>query len=131
LKNPFNLLRLPNNRKSAYLWGHYAEYLAILILFLKGYFLLGRRFSAAGGEIDLIVKRGNVIVFVEVKARASLENAQLSIDSYKKRRISRAASVYAARYQLSGLKVFRADAVFIAPWRWPLHVVHAFELEWS
>jgi putative endonuclease len=118
------------NRKKAYHWGHLAEYIALLALMLKGYRPLARRFCAGGGEIDLVMARGNVIVFVEVKARASLENAQIAIDSAKKTRISRAASIYVARHVATSDKIFRADAIFIAPWQWPLHVVQAFELEW-
>ena len=46
-----------------------------MLLRLKGYRVLARRFAAAGGEIDLVVRRGDTIAFVEVKARDDLDAA--------------------------------------------------------
>lgn len=71
--------------------GRAAETLALMFLMLKGYLPLGTRFRAAGGEIDLIVRRGRTVVFVEVKARGTLEAAQGAIDARKIGRFSRAA----------------------------------------
>jgi len=39
-----------------------------LVLRLKGYSILERRYAVSGGEIDLLAKRGRSIAFVEVKA---------------------------------------------------------------
>ncbi len=41
--------------------------------------VLARRYAASGGEIDLIVKRGDTIAFVEVKARGVMDNALVAI----------------------------------------------------
>ena len=46
---------------------------------LKGYRPLARRYAAAGGEIDLIVMRGDTIAFVEVKARGLMDDALIAI----------------------------------------------------
>lgn len=54
-------------RRAADLRGHVAEATALVRLVLKGYRPLARRFRAGGGEIDLIVARGDTIAFVEVK----------------------------------------------------------------
>jgi len=51
-------------------WGRKAESLAAFALRLKGYRVLARRLRTPAGEIDLIVRRGATIAFVEVKARA-------------------------------------------------------------
>ncbi len=84
-------------RRRAHLFGLRAESIAALLLRLKGYHVLARRFAAAGGEIDLVVRRGATIAFVEVKARDDLDAAADAITEAKRRRIGRAARVWLAR----------------------------------
>ena len=57
------------SRQKAEIWGRRAESLAKLARVLKGYRVLEHRCRMASGEIDLIVRRGNVVAAVEVKAR--------------------------------------------------------------
>jgi putative endonuclease len=102
---------------------------ALGLLLLKGYRPLARRFSAGGGEIDLIMWRGDTVAFVEVKARADLDAAYLAIDAKKRRRFSRAVRLWLSRNPWAMTRVLRADAVLLAPRRWPRHVVSAFEIE--
>jgi putative endonuclease len=116
-------------RRATYARGLSAETVALGLLMLKGYRPLARRFSAAGGEIDIIVRRGEAVVFVEVKARGVMDDALTSIDATKRRRFSRAARAWLARHPWAVHKTLRADAVFVAPRRWPRHLVSAFELE--
>jgi putative endonuclease len=118
-----------DRRRMTFLRGHRAEWIALLFLLSKGYRLLARRYSAAGGEIDLIVMRGGTIAFVEVKARGTMEEALTAITAAKRRRFSRAVRAWLARHQWAATKTWRADAVFIAPRRWPQHLVAAFALE--
>ncbi|WP_264046304.1 YraN family protein [Methylobacterium flocculans] len=108
--------------------GRAAETLALMFLMLKGYLPLGTRFRAAGGEIDLIVRRGRTVVFVEVKARGTLEAAQGAIDARKIGRFSRAARAWISRHPDCGAATFRADAVFVSPRTWPRHVPDAFPI---
>jgi putative endonuclease len=116
-------------RRATYLRGHWAEHVALLILVLKGYRLLARRYSASGGEIDLIVKRGDTIAFVEVKARGMMDHALIAIGAQKRERFSRAARAWISRNGWAAGKVLRADAVFVAPGRWPRHLPAAFEMD--
>ncbi len=116
-------------RRATFLRGHHAEWIALLFLLAKGYRPLARRYAAAGGEIDLIVTRGDTIAFVEVKARGSMEDALAAITATKRRRFSRAARAWLSRHPHAQGRAWRADAVFIAPRRLPQHVVSAFELE--
>lgn len=64
-----------------------------------GYVVLERRYRTRAGEIDLIARDGDTLVFVEVKARSSLACGRPSeaIDWRKRGRIARAASLYLAR----------------------------------
>ncbi len=101
----------------------------MLVLLAKGYRPLARRYAAAGGEIDLIVARGDTVVFVEVKARETLEDALTAIGAAKRERFSRAARAWLSRYPWTAAKTWRADAVFVAPGRWPRHLKAAFELQ--
>ena len=116
-------------RRATYLRGHWAEHVALALLVLKGYRLLARRYSASGGEIDLIVKRGDTIAFVEVKARDVMDSALVAIGAQKRQRFSRAARAWVSRNRWAACKVLRADAVFVAPRRWPRHLPAAFEME--
>ena len=68
-------------RRGAHLYGLKAESIAALILRLKGYTILARRFVVNGGEIDLIARRGGSIAFVEVKARADLRCGAVIVES--------------------------------------------------
>ncbi len=116
-------------RQATFLRGHRAEWIALLFLLAKGYRPLARRYAVSGGEIDLIVVRGDTIAFVEVKARGLMDDALSAITARKRRRFSRAVRTWLTRNDWAVDKTWRADAVFIAPKRWPRHVVSAFELE--
>jgi putative endonuclease len=62
-----------------------------VILRLKGYRVLARRYHIRGGEIDIVAWRGDTVAFVEVKVRPTLDEAREAIGVVKRRRISRAA----------------------------------------
>ena len=116
-------------RRRAHLFGLRAELVAALLLRLKGYQVLDRRFAAAAGEIDLVARRGATIAFVEVKARDDLEAAAAAISETKRRRISRAARVWLARNPWAAGLNLRGDAVFVAPGRLPRHIAAAYRLD--
>jgi putative endonuclease len=116
-------------RRVTFLRGHRAEWIALLFLLAKGYRPIAHRYAASGGEIDLIVMRGETIAFVEVKARGLMDDALSAITAKKRQRFSRAVRAWLSRNAWAEGKTWRADAVFIAPQRWPQHIVSAFELE--
>jgi putative endonuclease len=107
-------------RRGAHLFGLKAESIAALMLRLKGYRILARRFVVSGGEIDLIARRGSSIAFVEVKARASMEVAAISISATKRRRIARAARVWLARNPWAAGLTLRGDANSSRPDAFPV-----------
>ncbi len=62
----------------------------------KGMCLLETRFRSKAGEIDLIMKDGKTIVFIEVKTRLNAPpgTGLLAIDRRKQTRIAKAANLY-------------------------------------
>jgi putative endonuclease len=109
--------------------GRTAETIALLLLLAKGYRPLALRFAAAGGEIDIIARRGETIAFVEVKARGLMDDARTAIGAMKRRRFSRAVRAWLSRNPWAARKTWRADAVFVARRSWPRHLEAAFEIE--
>ena len=72
------------------------ERLAAAMLEAKGYTIRERNFRHKRSEIDLIVQRGNWIVFVEVKTRTSdaFAHPEDFVDAKKKKKILEGADYY-------------------------------------
>lgn len=117
-----------HSRRRAHRYGLLAERIAQVWLFIKGYRTLERRYCIKGGEIDLIVARGGVVAFVEVKARANIGDAEIAIDNRKIGRIARAARHWTARHPWAMQCDLRGDAIFLAPGRLPRHIASAYTL---
>lgn len=93
---------------------------------MKGYSLLAERFKTQLGEIDLIVKRGNTIVFVEVKLRKNIDTAAESIHERNQSRVRNAAELYLQRHPEYTDCELRFDALMLAPRALPVHIENAF-----
>jgi putative endonuclease len=117
-----------DKRLRAGLFGRRAEQLAILFLRAKGYRVLARTYVVRGGEIDIIARRQGAIVFVEVKARPTLEDALIAVTQAKQRRMSIAARHWLGVNEWAMRRSLRGDLIAIAPWRMPRHVIGAVEL---
>jgi putative endonuclease len=115
------------DRQAAFNRGLSAESLAAAWLIGKGYRILARRFCSAAGEIDIIAGRRHMIVFVEVKARATLDDAAESVTDRQRTRIAAAAEIWLANNPKVRFKDLRFDAILIAPGKLPRHVPGAFE----
>ncbi|NNC71595.1 MAG: YraN family protein [Sphingomonadaceae bacterium] len=113
------------SRERAEKRGRRGEAIAAWYLRLKGYRILGKRVRTPRGEIDLVVKRGRLIAFVEVKTRETAEELALAIDEYRLGRVAAAAEILAPRYAKSGEDI-RIDVILIAPGRWPKHIENAW-----
>ena len=114
-------------KKNTYRFGILAETLAALFLMMKGYRILARRCKTPVGEIDLIARRGNMIAFVEVKARGRLETALESVTPAMKNRIGRAAQYFlASNFSLSGCDM-RFDLIALAPPFYLRHLDNAWQ----
>ena len=116
-------------RLAAFRLGVSAESFAAILLAAKGYRTIARRWKSPVGEIDLVVKRGRLIVFVEVKARKALDQAAESVLVRQRRRIVAAAEVWLAAHPEHAGYDMRFDAVLVSPGRMPQHIVSAFEAD--
>ena len=83
--------------------GKLGEELACAELQRRGYAILARRYRSRFGEIDIIARDGDTVVFVEVKARAGEEfgGAAAAVTGWKQRRITQMAVDFLARQRLS------------------------------
>jgi len=107
--------------------GHWAEYVALVHLMLKGYRILGFRLKLPQGEIDLLAQRGRRLAVVEVKQRRTQEEAWESVSAEQQERLWQSAlTLQASRPQLRPLDI-GLDLYTIAPGRWPQHRINAFE----
>jgi putative endonuclease len=117
-----------HERQLAWQRGRRGEALAQLALRLAGYRILARDHRAAPGEIDIIARRGRLLIFVEVKARADFDRAAEALLARQRRRIARAAEGFLATHPELRFCRCRFDVVLIAPWRWPRHIQDAWRL---
>ncbi|MEO1093120.1 MAG: YraN family protein [Pseudomonadota bacterium] len=106
--------------------GRRAEAVAAWWLRLRGFRILARRYRTPVGELDLVAKRGGLMVFVEVKRRASTADAAAAVSLAQRRRIGRAAAAFLARHGAADAPHTRYDVIAVAPWQWPCHVVDAW-----
>ncbi|MDR1362321.1 MAG: YraN family protein [Holosporaceae bacterium] len=102
--------------------GHLGEFVAIALLYLKGYRILERRYKTACGEIDIIAKRGNTVVFVEVKARKNVEKCFLAINPKQMNRIRQASLVFLRRNPRLADSELRFDVILVAEHWIPRHI---------
>jgi putative endonuclease len=114
-------------RVAAFGLGISAESRAAAWLIAHGYRILARRFKSPMGEIDIITARRYTLIFVEVKARATLDDAALSITERQKQRIAVAAEIWLAGNPMPAIRDMRFDVVLVAPGKLPRHIPSAFE----
>ncbi|MFG1358501.1 YraN family protein [Xanthobacter pseudotagetidis] len=116
-------------RRAAHRSGLAAEDRAAVLLEARGFEVLARRVRTKAGEIDLVARLGDLLVFCEVKLRAGLEDAAFAVLPRQRRRIAAAAAAYlAAHPEFDGMNL-RFDAVLLARSGAAEHVPGAFEAE--
>src|SRR5262245_57680519 len=114
-------------RVAAFRVGLSAESRAAAYLIAKGYRIVARRFRTPVGEIDIVARRRDVLVFAEVKARAKLDDAAEAVTDRGKRRIVAAAEAWLAANPDDVNRNIRFDAILVAPGRIPRHIPAAFD----
>ncbi len=114
-------------RQAAFRVGISAESRAAVLLIAKGFRILARRWRSPLGEIDIVARRRQLLVFAEVKARASLDEAAESVNERQRRRIAAAAEAWLAANPDETIRDIRFDAILVAPGTIPRHIPAAFE----
>lgn len=118
--------------KTPHQLGRDCEVLAAMHLKKTGYRILERNYRSPLGEIDIIAREGDTLVFVEVKARRSRRygSAKEALTAAKKRAISRVALYYLKAMHLGSPKArFDVVAVDAAGSKPRLEIIrNAFEL---
>jgi putative endonuclease len=123
---------MPNPRQR---YGEAGEALAAHLLRRRGYRILEANYRTPLGEIDIVARERDTIVFVEVKARRSLHfgHPKTAVTAQKQRKLSMLALYYLKATGQSGAKA-RFDVVAIcgAPERPEVEIVrNAFELAYG
>lgn len=108
--------------------GRVCEDEAARLLEAKGYRVLGLRWACPLGELDVIARDGETLVFVEVKARTSTAFGfpAETVTKKKQDRIVKAALSYVKAKALRP-DAIRFDVIAFTPGREPEHIVGAFE----
>nr|WP_314091057.1 YraN family protein [uncultured Shinella sp.] len=114
------------NRLKAFRRGHVSEYIAAFYLLAKGYRIRAIRYRTKLGEIDIVARRGDLVVCVEVKARRDVDSAVFAVSGTAQHRIRAASDIWLSRQPDAHRLSLRYDIVAVLPWRLPKHFVDAF-----
>lgn len=114
-------------RMAAFRLGVSAESRAVLFLIAKAYRIVARRWKTPFGEIDIVARRRNDLVFFEVKARDTLEDAAEAVTQRNKQRIVAAAELWLAHHPQDAQRAIRFDVILMLPGKLPRHIVNAFD----
>jgi putative endonuclease len=112
------------------------ELVAMEFLVSLGWEVEAHRFRLGRHDLDLVVRQGQLIAFVEVKTRRSnaCGSAIESVSAFKQRKLGRIATYWRVRYGRPG-DVYRFDVVAVQDrggGRWEVdRVADAWRLEWS
>ncbi len=116
-------------RKTNHQTGLAAERLCRLVLRLKFYSILAERYKTPVGEIDIVAKRGNTVIAIEVKARPTREEALEAISRQQQNRIAQALQAYLMRHPHYAHADLRFDVMIVTPRKWPEHLLNAWRVE--
>jgi len=119
---------MKNKKIKSYKFGIYAEYLVIIFLIFKGYKIIKCRHKTHVGEIDIIAKKKDILVAVEVKARKKIEVIEEVLSEHQKKRIKRAIGSFVSsskgKFNRYGI---RCDLIVVLPWKIPKHFLGFWE----
>jgi putative endonuclease len=124
---------MKKNKKKTYQKGLLAEFAALILLKLKGYKILARRYKTFLGEIDIIAQKKNCLIAIEVKLRKSIniQNGFLIdevVTKNQRERIKRTINSFIkSNYKKYSNQNVRFDLVVISPYKLPHHFINFWE----
>ena len=82
-------------KKNNHFFGIYAEKMAMIFLIFKGYKILAWRYQTPFGEIDIIAKKQNFLIFLEIKSTQNKHfNIEIALRNQQIKRILRAINYF-------------------------------------
>lgn len=95
--------------------GNIGEEQAASFLQKKGYVICERNYRVRGGELDIIAKIGNELVFIEVKARSSQRFGypEEGVHFFKMKRIVKAIRAYLSNKRIPESMYLRFDVIAV------------------
>jgi putative endonuclease len=109
--------------KRAYRRGLIAETKCVWYLRLHGYRILARRYKTKLGEIDIVARRGDALIIIEVKARGDTGLAGEALTYKVMSRLENAAAQFVQRHDRHAASSLRFDVMLVTPRRWlPHHI---------
>jgi len=96
----------------------------------RGYAIVERNWKIKAGEIDIIAERGDLLIFVEVRARSNVNfgTPGESVTAAKRKKIIKTAAAYMSAKKPPH-KNYRFDVISIVPGRAPEHIEEAFDAD--
>lgn len=99
--------------KTAFEAGQAAEYRIAQDYEQRGYAIAHRRWRGKGGEIDLIMRDGDSLIFIEVKQSRDFARAAESLSARQMQRIYRSAEEFLAGEPAGSLTDVRFDVALV------------------
>ena len=116
-------------QRTSHAKGVLAEASAEILLKTMGYSILARRYKTPSGEIDLVARKGARVAFIEVKRRATIDDAAESVTRRLRGRVRQAAELWLQKHEDDLTLDPAFDVVLLAPGQWPVHMTDAFPFE--
>lgn len=91
---------------------------------LKGYQILTLRAKTPVGEIDILARKGRILIAIEVK-RSARHQALERVDHHKRERVTRALQYLQTRRDYAQFSDCRFDVIALAGWRF-CHIMNAW-----
>jgi len=114
--------------------GRRGEEIALRFLKKKGYRIIQTNYVCKLGEMDIIAREKDTLVFVEVKARTSTQFGppQLAVNAFKQRQLSKVALHFLKEKRIEDVKArFDVVAILLGPQTETIELIpDAFELQW-